>query len=828
MANVIDSLSYGGNTYAFTLPYGSCSTAASTAAKVVTVSNFALETGARIAVKFTVTNTASSPTLNVNGTGAKAIYYRGAAISAGYLAANRTHEFVYNGTQWELIGDLDTNTTYSLSSFGLTATATELNYCDGVTSNIQTQLNGKLPLSGGTVTGSLTVNGALTGSLTGNASSATKLTTARTIRTNLASTSTASFDGSANITPGVTGTLPVSNGGTGATTFTSGAALIGNGTGAIATRSITNNTSATYISASSNLTTANTLAYWNGAYNSSGSSNLAYCSKGAFGTAATKDIGYFATVSHTHNYAGSDSAGGSANSTKGTLSINIDNGSDGSYTTSSFNGSKDVEFTAAGIYHYHKDLRRKGVNTISSTTNDTVANWGAQNISVHNYNTTGLLNGQPSQYGFLLNLSNGVTEVKQLWFTSPNGDISHRGGNSAGWSNSWRTILDSSNYGTQLAGGTINGNLTTTGCLYCSNWFCSYGATGWYNETYSGGIYMTDSKWVETSHSKGFRSNSGFVGGLSETSPYKCQFRAYFSSSTPSFMIRNDGTNTYFLLTNSSTPYDSWNSLRPFWINNTTGAVTMQNGLTVNNSSLIVSNGQYYRSESGAVECQYNVLNSKRNGRFVASAAGNLGIYDVTNSQWVICSDTTNNVSIPSTLSVVGGILLESGNYRKPAGSSNVDGNKCAVLKTQVNSSGTYYFTLSGQWGTAGASFTNKTFTATTSDIRLKENIIDTKIKALPLINQIKIREFDWKDSGTHQKIGFVADELELLDSGLSIGGGYDEDGNIDAKGVNEFYLVGYLTKGIQELSQENQSLREENQSLKEDIKAIKEALGIA
>lgn len=35
----------------------------------------------------------------------------------------------------------DTNTTYSLSSFGISASAAELNYCDGVTSNIQTQLN---------------------------------------------------------------------------------------------------------------------------------------------------------------------------------------------------------------------------------------------------------------------------------------------------------------------------------------------------------------------------------------------------------------------------------------------------------------------------------------------------------------------------------------------------------------------------------------------------------------------------------------------------------------------------------------------------------------
>lgn len=42
----------------------------------------------------------------------------------------------------------DTNTTYTLSSFDVTATAAELNYCDGVTSNIQTQLNGKLSTSG--------------------------------------------------------------------------------------------------------------------------------------------------------------------------------------------------------------------------------------------------------------------------------------------------------------------------------------------------------------------------------------------------------------------------------------------------------------------------------------------------------------------------------------------------------------------------------------------------------------------------------------------------------------------------------------------------------
>ena len=98
--------------------YGSCSTAAGTAEKAVTLAGFTLATGARITVRFTVTNTAANPTLNVNSTGAKPIQYRNAAISAAYLAANRVYEFVYDGAAWELVGDIntDTNTTYGAAS----------------------------------------------------------------------------------------------------------------------------------------------------------------------------------------------------------------------------------------------------------------------------------------------------------------------------------------------------------------------------------------------------------------------------------------------------------------------------------------------------------------------------------------------------------------------------------------------------------------------------------------------------------------------------------------------------------------------------------------
>ena len=92
--------------------YGTCSTAAGTAEKAVTLTagTFNLETGARVVVKFTVTNTASNPTLKVGSATAKAIQYRGAAITAGYLAANRSYEFVYDGTNFQLIGDVNTDT----------------------------------------------------------------------------------------------------------------------------------------------------------------------------------------------------------------------------------------------------------------------------------------------------------------------------------------------------------------------------------------------------------------------------------------------------------------------------------------------------------------------------------------------------------------------------------------------------------------------------------------------------------------------------------------------------------------------------------------------
>lgn len=97
--------------------YGTCSTAAATVAKVVTCSGFVLETGATIVVKFTNYNTGASATMNVNGTGAKAIKMYGTTATNTYMwRSGEAVLFVYDGTNWQMVGMGTATTTY----YGLT------------------------------------------------------------------------------------------------------------------------------------------------------------------------------------------------------------------------------------------------------------------------------------------------------------------------------------------------------------------------------------------------------------------------------------------------------------------------------------------------------------------------------------------------------------------------------------------------------------------------------------------------------------------------------------------------------------------------------------
>ena len=85
--------------------YATCTTASSTAAKVATTqaSGFTRATGVQVAVKFTYANSASNPTLNINGTGAAAIRLKNAALAVDdSWEAGDTVVFVFDGTYWQV------------------------------------------------------------------------------------------------------------------------------------------------------------------------------------------------------------------------------------------------------------------------------------------------------------------------------------------------------------------------------------------------------------------------------------------------------------------------------------------------------------------------------------------------------------------------------------------------------------------------------------------------------------------------------------------------------------------------------------------------------
>ena len=85
--------------------YATCTTAGATAAKVASLASgtLGLKAGATVAVKFTYANTADNPTLNIAGTGAKAMYVQG--VRNVYWASGATVTFTYDGSSWRVASE---------------------------------------------------------------------------------------------------------------------------------------------------------------------------------------------------------------------------------------------------------------------------------------------------------------------------------------------------------------------------------------------------------------------------------------------------------------------------------------------------------------------------------------------------------------------------------------------------------------------------------------------------------------------------------------------------------------------------------------------------
>lgn len=166
-----------------------CSTSASTVAKTATaMDGFSLDSNLSFKIIFTNGNTASSPTLNLNGTGAKSL----TTTTSDYtLVKNMLYDCYYNGTSYVLDNTVTVHTANTSNPHSVTKAQVGLGNCDNTAD----------------------ANKAV--------SSAGKLTTARKTYVTLGTASTSTtrdWSGDTTTIP-VDGILGVANGGTGTTSL---------------------------------------------------------------------------------------------------------------------------------------------------------------------------------------------------------------------------------------------------------------------------------------------------------------------------------------------------------------------------------------------------------------------------------------------------------------------------------------------------------------------------------------------------------------------------------------------------------------------------------
>ena len=102
------------------------------------------------------------------------------------------------------------------------------------------------------------------------------------------------------------------------------------------------------------------------------------------------------------------------------------------------------------------------------------------------------------------------------------------------------------------------------------------------------------------------------------------------------------------------------------------------------------------------------------------------------------------------------------------------------------------------------------------SDARIKDNIEDSEIEALPIINELNMRQFDWnkEKSGNegHIDVGFIAQEVEEVYDKLVI---HSINPDNDTYGIDLLNTLALSVKAIQELSKKVDDLENEINKLK-------------
>ena len=155
---------------------------------------------------------------------------------------------------------------------------------------------------------------------------------------------------------------------------------------------------------------------------------------------------------------------------------------------------------------------------ITSLTNKDL-NYARYNFGTTNKGDDSTQLNVPANYGLYLSLAySDKNQGGQIFFNTvpgTTGTLYFRtrnagDGNTVNTWKPWKTVLDSTNYtayfnpanyywaNIKVSASSSTATQPTFNTCYTSNWFRSQGGTGWYNQSYAGGVYMNENYWVKT------------------------------------------------------------------------------------------------------------------------------------------------------------------------------------------------------------------------------------------------------------------------------------------------------------------------------------------
>ena len=201
---------------------------------------------------------------------------------------------------------------------------------------------------------------------------------------------------------------------------------------------------------------------------------------------------------------------------------------------------------------------------------------------------------------------------------------------------------------------------------------------------------------IENENSNGSRftlTQDGILHNMGEIITKSANaFRAIYGNF--GVFLRNDGSDTYFLITASGQQYGGWNDLRPFYFNNTTGNVTMAhnvtvgtnltvNGNTLNKGALTVGqnsmadtskyklyvNGTSYVVGAAHFNSTVKIVNDLTVDGDIYSNAGihNIGNIFITNGNpYIQLTDTANSNQVYYIQGYQGNLYLGSTSTKSP------------------------------------------------------------------------------------------------------------------------------------------------------------------